>query len=326
MQKSFEQIQEEEFNLATELYKKQIIKGPKVCKCGNKAFTIQKDASYKTSGIIFRCNSYKCKAKFNIRINSFFEKFSKITLKICLEVIRAMLVLNLNAKKAYELITNTLKENININTLRAIYKEIRNIICRYYFILYQSESLGEFNAHEYFSIDESLFTHLKDGTQIWVIGIINNLTKDFRLEATKSRDAETLEKFLINYIQPGNTIICDGWSGYQFIDGLNGFTRITHNHGAGDFGYGLASTSHIEGLWSILKSKIKDSYHIIPSKKFISFLREAEFKVKNRHLSSDEMIKEFSDTYEFLLNTDDVILNEKLFLSDSDFDNEISED
>ena len=152
------------------------------------------------------------------------------------------------------------------------------------------------------------------------------MTKHFRVKATKSRDAATLEKFLINYIQPGNTIIWDGWSGYQFIDGLNGFTRITYNHNVGDFGYGLALTFHIEALWAILKSKIKDSYHIIPSKKFISFLREAEFKVKNRHLSSNDMIKEFCDTYEFLLNTDDVILNEKLFLSDSDFDNKISED
>ena len=43
---------------------------------------------------------------------------------------------------------------------------------------------------------------------------------------------------------------------------------------------GLTSTSHIEALWANLKSIIKNSYHIIPSKKFISFLKEAEFKIK----------------------------------------------
>ena len=74
-----------------------------------------------------------------------------------------------------------------------------------------------------------------------------------------------LKKFLINYIEPENTIICDGWSSYQFIGKLNGYTRITHHHKR-RFRVGLTSTSHIEGLWSIIKSKVNDNYHIIPSK------------------------------------------------------------
>ena len=76
---------------------------------------------------------------------------------------------------------------------------------------------------------------------------------------------------------------------------------------------------------SNLKIKIKNSYHIIPSKKFISFLKEAEFKIKNNHLNDDAKIKEFFDCYEFLKNTEDIVLNQKLFLSDSDFDREISD-
>lgn len=59
MQKSFIQIQKEEFNLAKHLYKMKILKGPISYIYGNKIFSIQKDASYRTSGIIFRCNSYK---------------------------------------------------------------------------------------------------------------------------------------------------------------------------------------------------------------------------------------------------------------------------
>ena len=184
---------------------------------------------------------------------------------LSLEVIQLMIVFNLDAKKTYELITNTLKENININTIREIFKEIRRVIVEYYFILYQSEILGERDAHDYFSIDESLFTHLKDGTKIWIIGIINNANKDYRIEVSKTKDSESLKKFLINYIEPGNTIICDEWSRYQFIDNLNGYTRITHHHKR-RFRVGLTSTSHIEGLWSIIKSKVNDNYHIIPSK------------------------------------------------------------
>ena len=136
MQKSFIEIQEEEFNLANKLNEMNILKGPNLCKCRNNIFKIQKDSSYKTSGIIFRRNYYKCKNKFNIRVNSFFEKFSKITLKVCFEVIRCMLVYNLNAKKTFDMINKTLKENININTIREIFKEIRKIIARYYNIIY----------------------------------------------------------------------------------------------------------------------------------------------------------------------------------------------
>ena len=74
-----------------------ILKGPTLCKCGNNIFKKQKDVSYNTSGI-----------------NSFFEQFSKITLKVCLKVIICMLVYNLNAKKIFDMIKNTLKENIKI--------------------------------------------------------------------------------------------------------------------------------------------------------------------------------------------------------------------
>ena len=157
-----------------------------------------------------------------------------------------MIVYNLNAKKSFAMIKNTLKENINLNIIREIFKEIRKIIARYYRIIYQAEYLSERDSNSFFSIDESLFTHLKDGTQIWVIRIIDNQKKDFLIEATKNRDLESLKTFLVNYIEQGNTIICDGWSGYQFIDTLVGYTWITHIHGGDDFGYGLISTSHIE--------------------------------------------------------------------------------
>lgn len=34
--------------------------------------------------------------------------------------------------------------------------------------------------------------HLKDGSQVWVFGIINNRTKKFVLQATTKRDTTTL--------------------------------------------------------------------------------------------------------------------------------------
>ena len=54
-----------------------------------------------------------------------------------------------------------------------------------------------------FSMDELLFNHGKNNTQIWILGIINNASKEFRLEATKTRDSSTLKKFVKKFVATG---------------------------------------------------------------------------------------------------------------------------
>ena len=117
--------------------------------------------------------------------------------------------------------------------------------------------MGESDSGDYYAIDESLFSHTKNHTQIWVIGIINNRTKDFRIEASTSRNSNTMKHFLNKFIGNNNTIISDGWSGYNFISHFNGYAHEVHNHGAGDLGEGMHTTSFIESLWHALKSQIK---------------------------------------------------------------------
>ena len=60
---------------------------------------VKKDKNFKTSGIIWRCNSYKCRTKRNIRTNSLFEKFSKLTLTTIYEVVKCFLYFNFNKKR-----------------------------------------------------------------------------------------------------------------------------------------------------------------------------------------------------------------------------------
>ena len=52
--------------------------------------------------------------------------------------------------------------------------------------------------------------------QVWLIGIINNITKEFRKEGTHIRDSYTLKKFILKYVPKGNYIVTDGWAGYFF--------------------------------------------------------------------------------------------------------------
>ena len=68
------------------------------------------------------------------------------------------------------------------------------------------------NGNQYFSCDESEFSHDINSESIWVLGITNNTTKDFRVVATKSMDTIHLKEFITKYISFGNKIIIDGWA------------------------------------------------------------------------------------------------------------------
>ena len=118
--------------------------------------------------------------------------------------------------------------------------------------------------------------------QVWVIGAINTTTKELRIETIKERNNELIKIFITSYIAKGNHIICDGWAGYNIIDHMDGYTKEVHNHGGGDFGVGINSTSYIESLWNALKHEIKKTYNMIPSGSFTKFLREAERKYINK--------------------------------------------
>jgi len=293
---------------------------PEKCKCGRSTFKVEFDANSKTSMVTIRCQYYKCRNRIPIRNNSFYANFPKVRLNILTEVLKCFLVYELNAEKAHEYITETIKESINIETIRKIYNSIRDVIKRYLFIEYESEILGEKDKHDIFAVDESLFSHTSSGDQAWVLGIISNYTKSFRLEVTKERNSAILKKFITKFVEPGNKIITDGWSGYSFLSDEPGYLWDVHNHGAGDFGLGINTTSYIESLWQEIKSKIKHTYYIIPSKNFMSYLREAEFKIKNKNKSSDEKLKEFFSCFKCINDTKDIIVFKNDFMDDSDFD------
>ena len=61
---------------------------------------------------------------------------------------------------------------------------------------------------DFFSVDESLFVH-SNNKQVWILGIIDNTNKDFRLDGTFNRDTASLKNFISKYVKIGNTIITD---------------------------------------------------------------------------------------------------------------------
>ena len=73
---------------------------------------------------------------------------------------------------------------ISYQIIYKVYKVIRNVIYRYTKFECQSVLLGEENENKIYSIDEYLIGH-KNNRQIWVLGIINNENKQFRVDLCK---------------------------------------------------------------------------------------------------------------------------------------------
>ena len=55
------------------------------------------------------------------------------------------------------------------------------------------------NAHESFAINESLFCHQESLQQIWLVGIINTRTNEFRVEIVLDRKSQIMEKIIKHY-------------------------------------------------------------------------------------------------------------------------------
>ena len=155
-----------EMQHALKLYKYGYLPGPISCECGANCFKIYADSSYKVNGCSFRCGNNKCRRKFPITINSFYDKFSKQKLSVISEIIKCFIIFDFNAVKTFNYINNELKTFVSKKIIPKVFNEIKKIISKFLKINYQSGLLGEKNQNKYFSIDETLINHI-EGKQVW---------------------------------------------------------------------------------------------------------------------------------------------------------------
>ena len=104
-------------------------------------------------------------------------------------------------------ITQNLKETISLEAIRKVYNKMRKIIYDYYLIDYESGYISLKNMRESLSVDESHFTNLKSGEQVWILGLINIRTREFGHQSSTNRNGCILKKFITKYIDSGNKII-----------------------------------------------------------------------------------------------------------------------
>ena len=94
---------------------------------------------------------------------------------------------------------NELKQIYKKNTVddRVIYSFVdfyRKIIATHLRNIYKLEKLA-YNNNHHIGVDESLFSH-NNGNQMWIVGLLNHVTNNLRLELVESRTSEVL-KYII---------------------------------------------------------------------------------------------------------------------------------
>ena len=184
-----------------------------------------------------------------------YQEFPFIKLKDIIEILKCFLYLELNAEKALKFLKEDKKITISKRTLLKIYQIFRNIIYKYMHLVYETEVIGDANKNEFYSADESLITH-HNYKQIWLLGVINNTTKKFRIAGSYNRDSSTLSRFIKKLVTVGNQIVTDSWGGYNWLNSpLSGCQHIKYNHGLGLFGWSLQSTFHMEAIWNFKNRK-----------------------------------------------------------------------
>ncbi len=92
-------------------------------------------------------------------------------------------------------------------------------------------------------------------------------------------------------------------------------------HGRNDFGLGSESTSHIESVWSQIKSLITKLYYALKPENFIYFVRELEFSYNINNMNRRDKIKAIQDILYYNVVTSNFNFYDKEFLIDIDKEN-----
>lgn len=115
-----------------------------------------------------------------------------------------------------------------------------------------------------------------------------------RLRVEKTRDRETLHKFLKEVTHPETeNIYTDDWEAYNGI-GDHDTTHESVNHSAGEYVRGQVHTNSAESAFSLFKRAVIGAYHQISAKHLPAYLDEFEFRFDNRrnpYLFRDTLLK-----------------------------------
>ena len=144
-------------------------------------------------------------------------------------------------------------------------------------------------------IDESLFGkkrkyHRGTGRQdTWIFGMVERGKRDIILRQVNDRTKDTLIPLIEKHVKKGSTIYSDGWASYTCLQ-QKGYEHGVVNHSVEFKSADGVCTNTIEGLWGLVKGKIKSMKGI-------------------RHHRFGDVLDEFMYRYKFAVKSGDVYHN-----------------
>ena len=133
-------------------------------------------------------NQEKFQKIFALNKNRFYDNFKYFPISDCNEIFKCILKFKFNANEFLQYLPGIKQIKISLSNIRRFYTEVRKTIYDYYNLQYEVEPFAEENGNQYFSCDKSEFSHDINSDSIWVLGMTSNITKDFRVVATKRVD------------------------------------------------------------------------------------------------------------------------------------------
>jgi len=159
--------------------------------------------------------------------------------------------------------------------------------------------------------EDSILTGIVEADETYIGGDLMNKTKKYRLERDKKgiipggmehkvpvvgmlqrggkvigkvltkAHGKTIKPVLKRTIEPGATLITDGFGGYHRLD-RHFKDHLVINHARDEFVRGEYHVNSLEGFWSLLKRGIQGQYHMITQRYLQSYVNEFSFRYSNR--------------------------------------------
>ena len=108
-----------------------------------------------------------------------------------------------------------------------------------------------------------------------VVGVKDRKTKEVRARVVDRTDAQTLQGFIHERVEPGSTVYTDEAAAYR---GLDGYEHEAVSHKVGEYVRGMAHTNGIESFWAMPKRAHKGTFHKISPKHLQRYVDEFAFR------------------------------------------------
>lgn len=137
-------------------------------------------------------------------------------------------------------------------------------------------------------IDESLFgkkakyhrgRHYKN---VWVFGMVERQTRKLSMHVVGDRRKTTLMPILEKHVDKRAKIFHDDWASYRDLESY-GYDHATVNHSKEFVSPDGTCTNTIEGIWGLIKSRIKKMHGISNPNQTQDYLDEFVYRYMNRY-------------------------------------------